>query len=294
MPWLTASSPYLTVLGIDLLVAALFATSLHFMMGPGGMHSFGHAAYFGLGAYGAALLLRAAGISMAGALLAGPLLAVAAAMLFGWFSVRLTGVYLAMLTLAFAQITWSIVFQWDDLTGGSNGLTGIWPATWLSDQRSYYLLTLLMVAASIWLLRRMLFAPFGLALRAARDSVVRAESIGLDVQRVQWVAFVLAGLFAGVAGSLYVFSKGSISPESLHVSKSVDALVMVLLGGIQSLSGPVIGAVSLTWLHDWVARHAEYWRAMLGGLILLLVLLLPQGIAGYAQSFKRLVKRVRP
>lgn len=294
MPWLTASSPYLTVLGIDLLVAALFATSLHFMMGPGGMHSFGHAAYFGLGAYGAALLLRAAGVSMEFALLAGPLVAVLGALVFGWFSVRLTGVYLAMLTLAFAQITWSIVFQWDDFTGGSNGLTGIWPAAWLNDKRSYYVLTLLMVAASIWLLRRMLFAPFGLALRAARDSAVRAEAIGLDVKRVQWIAFVLAGLFAGIAGSLYVFSKGSISPESLHVSKSVDALVMVLLGGIQALSGPVIGAVSFTWLHDLVARNAEYWRAMLGGLILLLVLLFPQGIAGYAQSLTRFVTRGRP
>lgn len=294
MPWLTASSPYLTVLGIDLLVAALFATSLHFMMGPGGMHSFGHAAYFGLGAYGAALLLRAAGVSMEFALLAGPLVAVLGALVFGWFSVRLTGVYLAMLTLAFAQITWSIVFQWDDFTGGSNGLTGIWPAAWLNDKRSYYVLTLLMVAASIWLLRRMLFAPFGLALRAARDSAVRAEAIGLDVKRVQWIAFVLAGLFAGIAGSLYVFSKGSISPESLHVSKSVDALVMVLLGGIQALSGPVIGAVSFTWLHDLVARNAEYWRAMLGGLILLLVLLFPQGIAGYAQSLTRLISRGRP
>ena len=294
MPWLTASSPYLTVLGIDLLVAALFATSLHFMMGPGGMHSFGHAAYFGLGAYGAALLLRAAGVSMEFALLAGPLVAVLGALVFGWFSVRLTGVYLAMLTLAFAQITWSIVFQWDDFTGGSNGLTGIWPAAWLNDKRSYYVLTLLMVAASIWLLRRMLFAPFGLALRAARDSAVRAEAIGLDVKRVQWIAFVLAGLFAGIAGSLYVFSKGSISPESLHVSKSVDALVMVLLGGIQALSGPVIGAVSFTWLHDLVARNAEYWRAMLGGLILLLVLLFPQGIAGYAQSLTRLFSRGRP
>lgn len=291
MPWLTASTPYLMVLGIDLLVAVLFATSLHFIMGPGGMHSFGHAAYFGLGAYGAALMLRSAGVSMEFALLAGPIAAVLGAVLFGWFSVRLTGVYLAMLTLAFAQITWSIVFQWDDFTGGSNGLTGIWPSTWLSDKNRYYLLTLMFVGASVWLLRRILFAPFGLALRAARDSSVRAEAIGIDVKTVQWVAFILAGLFAGLAGALYVFSKGGISPESLHVGKSVDALVMVLLGGIQSLSGPVVGAVGFTWLHDTVARHAEYWRALLGGLILLLVLLFPQGIAGYAKSLRHYAAR---
>lgn len=291
MPWLTASTPYLMVLGIDLLVAVLFATSLHFIMGPGGMHSFGHAAYFGLGAYGAALMLRSAGVSMEFALLAGPIAAVLGAVLFGWFSVRLTGVYLAMLTLAFAQITWSIVFQWDDFTGGSNGLTGIWPSTWLSDKNRYYLLTLMFVGASVWLLRRILFAPFGLALRAARDSSIRAEAIGIDVKTVQWVAFILAGLFAGLAGALYVFSKGGISPESLHVGKSVDALVMVLLGGIQSLSGPVVGAVGFTWLHDTVARHAEYWRALLGGLILLLVLLFPQGIAGYAKSLRHYAAR---
>ncbi|HBI82825.1 MAG TPA: ABC transporter permease [Alcaligenaceae bacterium] len=291
MPWLTASTPYLMVLGIDLLVAVLFATSLHFIMGPGGMHSFGHAAYFGLGAYGAALMLRSAGVSMEFALLAGPIVAVLGAVLFGWFSVRLTGVYLAMLTLAFAQITWSIVFQWDDFTGGSNGLTGIWPSTWLSDKNRYYLLTLMFVGASVWLLRRILFAPFGLALRAARDSSIRAEAIGIDVKTVQWVAFILAGLFAGLAGALYVFSKGGISPESLHVGKSVDALVMVLLGGIQSLSGPVVGAVGFTWLHDTVARHAEYWRALLGGLILLLVLLFPQGIAGYAKSLRHYAAR---
>lgn len=293
MPWLTKAFPYFTVLGIDLFVAALFACSLHFMMGPGGMHSFGHAAYFGLGAYGSALLLRSAGVSMEFALLIGPLVAVLGAMLFGWFSVRLTGVYLAMLTLAFAQITWSIVFQWDGFTGGSNGLTGIWPAVWLTDKRAYYLLTLVCVALSIWILRRILFAPFGLALRASRDSAERAESIGIDVKRVQWVAFALAGLFAGLAGSLYAFSKGSISPESLYVGKSVDALVMVLLGGIQTLSGPIVGAVSFTWLHDMVARNAEYWRALLGGLILLLVLLFPQGIAGYVDSLRGFIRRGR-
>jgi branched-chain amino acid transport system permease protein len=283
LPWLTSASPYFTVLSIDLLVAVLFATSLHFIMGPAGMHSFGHAAYFGLGAYGAALLFKALGLPMEVALLLAPLVAGVGALLFGWFSVRLSGVYLAMLTLAFAQITWAVVFQWDALTGGSNGLTGVWPAAWLTDKKNYYFLTLSCVVVSVWVLRRMLHAPLGYAMRAGRDSPMRADAIGIHVKRVQWVAFVIAGVFAGVAGALFAFSKGSISPETLHVSRSVDGLVMVLLGGIQTLAGPIVGAVSFTWLHDVIARNTEYWRAMLGGIILLLVLLFPEGIAGFAR-----------
>jgi branched-chain amino acid transport system permease protein len=288
MPPLTTASPYITVLMIDLMIAALFAASLHFIMGPAGMHSFGHAAYFGLGAYAAALLMRSLNLPMEAALLAAPLAAGLGALLFGWFAVRLSGVYLAMLTLAFAQITWAVVYQWDDFTGGSNGLTGVWPAEWLSDKTTYYYLTLALVVAGVLALRRMLFSPFGYAMRAGRDSVLRADAIGIDVKRVQWMAFVIAGVFAGLAGALFAFSKGSISPEAIAVGKSVDGLVMVLLGGLQTLAGPVVGAVTFTWLHDTVARSTDYWRALLGAIILLLVLLFPQGIAGFfRQIFDR-------
>ena len=283
MPWLTPNSPYTTVLMIDLLIAALFAASLHFIMGPAGMHSFGHAAYFGLGAYGAALLVRALGLSMEVSLLVAPLVAAFGALVFGWFAVRLSGVYLAMLTLAFAQITWAVTFQWDSFTGGSNGLTGVWPSALFSDKRMYYWLTLGLVVAGVLGLRRVLFSPFGYALRAGRDSVLRADAIGIDVKRLQWFAFVLAGGVAGLAGALYALSKGRIAPEAMSVGKSVDGLVMVLLGGIQTLAGPVVGAFSFTWLHDVVARNTDYWRAMLGSVILLLVLLFPQGISGSAQ-----------
>ena len=290
MPWLTLNSPYTLVLMIDLLIAALFAASLHFIMGPAGMHSFGHAAYFGLGAYGAALMVRYGHMPMELALLLAPFVAAAGALLFGWFCVRLSGVYLAMLTLAFAQITWAITYQWDSVTGGSNGLTGVWPAQWLADKRFYYGLTLVLVGLGLWWLRRLLYSPFGYALRAGRDSLLRADAIGIDVKRMQWLAFVISGALAGLAGALYAFSKGSISPETLAVGKSVDGLVMVLLGGIQTLTGPVVGAVSFTWLQDTVARNTDYWRAMLGGIILLLVLLFPQGIVG---GLKRLLGRWR-
>lgn len=280
LPMLAKTSPYALVLGTDVLIAVLFATSLHFIMGPGGMHSFGHAAYFGLGAYGASLLVKFAAAPMLGAIAFAPLVALTGALVFGWFAVRLSGVYLAMLTLAFAQIVWSIVFQWENVTGGSNGVVGIWP-TWPFDTpAAYYLLTLALAVCGVLWLRRMLFSPFGYAMRAGRDSPLRAEAIGIDVKRVHWIAFAVAGAVCGVAGALFAFAKGSISPETISVGRSIDGLVMVLLGGIQTISGPIVGASVFTLLQDTIMRQAEYWRALLGGIILLLVLVFPGGIVG--------------
>jgi branched-chain amino acid transport system permease protein len=136
----------------------------------------------------------------------------------------------------------------------------------------------------VWLLRKMLFSPLGYAMRASRDSVLRAEAIGIDVKRVQWAAFVVASLFCGLAGSLYAFSKGTISPEVISVSRSVDGLVMVLLGGLQTLTGPIVGAAVFTWLQDTVARQTDYWQALLGLAILLLVMAFPQGIVGFVRE----------
>jgi len=187
-------------------------------------------------------------------------------------------VYLAMLTLAFAQIAWSVAFQWDRVTGGSNGLIGIWPAHWLASRPAYYVFTLMLCASGIFFIWKTLHAPFGYALRAARDSPLRADAIGIDVRTVQWAAFALAGAFAGMAGGVYAFSKGSISTEVLSVPRSVDGLVMVLLGGVQTLTGPVWGAALFIWLEDTVSRTIDYWQATIGAVILLLVLLLPNGI----------------
>ena len=280
LPLASNAFPYALVIGIEMLIAVLFAVSLHFLMGPGGMHSFGHAAYFGLGAYGAALLATRVGLPMEAALLLAPFVALIGALVSGWFSVRLSGIYLAMLTLAFAQIVWAILYQWDDLTGGSNGLVGVWPATWLSSASAYYLLVLIACAIAVTVLWRMLFAPFGTALRASRDSPLRAEAIGIGVMRTQWIAFVIAGAFCGLAGALFAFSKGSISPEAASIGHSIDGLVMVLLGGIETLMGPVVGAALFTWLQDTLARDVAYWKAMLGAVMLALVLLFPAGIVG--------------
>jgi branched-chain amino acid transport system permease protein len=280
LPLASKTSPYALVLGIDVLIAILFATSLHFIMGPGGMHSFGHAAYFGLGAYAAGLMVKFLGAPMPAALMAAPLAALAGALLFGWFSVRLSGVYLAMLTLAFAQIVWSILFQWENVTGGSNGILGIWPQAPFNSRPAFYLLTLALVVAGVLLLRRFLFAPFGFAMRAGRDSALRAEAIGINVKRVHWIGFAIAGLFAGVAGGLFAFAKGTISPEVAWVSRSIDGMVMVLLGGIQTLTGPIVGAALFTFLQDSVMRETTFWRGLLGAVILFLVLVFPGGIVG--------------
>ena len=266
------SDQYLLVLVTDMLVFALFAASLHLLMGPGGMASFGHAAYFGVGAYAGALVFLRLGWPFEGSLFAGLLAAALAAALFGWFCVRLSGVYLAMLTLAFAQITWSVAFQWDAITGGSNGLVGLWPQQWLSSRAPYYCLALGVCGIAIVALWRIAHSPFGYALRAARDSPLRAGAIGIDVRMIQWAAFIIAGLSAGLAGVLFAFSKGSISPETLSVQRSVDGLVMVMLGGVHTLTGPVWGAAGFTWLQDVMARSIEYWRAAMGAAILLLVL----------------------
>jgi branched-chain amino acid transport system permease protein len=218
------------------------------------------------------------------ALVAAPLLALAGALVAGWFCVRLSGVYLAMLTLAFSQIAWSVAFQWDGVTGGSNGLIGVWPAPWLASKPAYFYLALVLCGAAVALVWRTIFSPFGFALRAARDSPLRAEAVGIPVRAVQWAAFTIAGTLAGLAGALFAFSKGSISPEVLSVPRSVDALVMVLLGGVQTLTGPVWGAGVFTWLEDSVSREIEYWRAAIGAVIVLLVLAFPQGVAGFVKE----------
>jgi branched-chain amino acid transport system permease protein len=166
------------------------------------------------------------------------------------------------------------------VTGGSNGVVGVWPAAPFNSRSVFFLLTLACAVIAVLLLRRMLFAPFGYAMRAGRDSALRAEAIGIDVKRVHWLGFAIAGTACGIAGGLFAFAKGSISPETIAVGRSIDGLVMVLLGGIQTLTGPIVGASVFAVLQDTVMRQTEYWRALLGAVILLLVLAFPGGIVG--------------
>ena len=270
---------FVVVLLSDIFVFALFAAGLHYMMGTGGLISFGHAAFFGLGAYGAALSVKTFGISMPAALILAPVIAGIGAIIIGWFAIRLSGVYLAMLTLAAAQILWSIAIQWQDVTGGDDGILGIWPSAWATDATAFYYLALTLCTTTICALMYLSLGQHGLLLRATRDAAPRAAALGINVKARQWIAIVIAGAAAGLAGGIFVFSKGSVFPDVLAIPHSVDALVMVLLGGLHAPAGPIIGAGVFALLEDGLSR-LPYWRAFLGITIVIVSIYAPNGLAG--------------
>ena len=282
-------SQFAQVLVTDILIFCLFAASLHFLLGMGGLVSFGHAAYYGGGAYVAALLVSHTNTPMELAFLFAPLGAGLIALLIGWICLRLTGVYFAMLTLAFAQLLWSLVYQWGEFTGGDDGLVDIWPATWLNDTSIYFYFTVVIAVGGILLLRHVAHSPFGYALRAARDSSLQAESNGIHVKLVQITAFGFAGMMAGLAGGLFVFSKGSIFPNEMEIARSFDALIVVFLGGIKTLSGGFVGGAVFKGIEDVLTRF-EYWRLFFGLLIILIVILAPDGIVG---AIRRSVENIK-
>jgi branched-chain amino acid transport system permease protein len=267
-------------IAVEIFAFALFAASLHLLMSVGGMVSFGHAAYFGLGAYGAAVLLKLAGLPMPAAFVLAPVVAALAACVFGYFCVRLSSIYFAMLTLAFAQIVYAVVHQWDDVTGGDNGMLSVWPARWLASPSRYYYWALAATLVGLLLLRLVTASPFGLTLRAARDHARRAEAVGVNIRALQWTAFVVAGFVAGLGGAIYAFLKGSVFPVYTESPMSVQPLVMVLLGGVGAPSGPLIGAAVYKLLDTVITRYTDYWQIVLGAILLVLVLAFPRGIAG--------------
>jgi branched-chain amino acid transport system permease protein len=278
---------YALNVGAEIAIFVIFAASLHFLMSAGGLASFGHAAYFGLGAYGAAFLAKLVGLPMIASLLLGPLLGLLGAALFGFFTVQLSGVYFAMLTLAFAQIVWSIAFQWVALTGGDNGILGVWPEPWAASPARFYWLSLFIAVLAVAALRIAVFSPFGFALRATRDSPLRGEAIGIDGKRIQWTAFVIAGAFAAIAGALFAYLKGSVFPDNLGISLSVDALVMVLLGGVETVSGAIVGAIVYKALSIWLVSQTDLSKLVLGGFIVLIVVVFPKGIVGTMETIWR-------
>jgi branched-chain amino acid transport system permease protein len=282
---------YVIKVGVEILCFALAAFSLNFLIGVGGIVSFGHAAYFGVGAYASGLLVTKLATGMVPALIAAPLLAALAAGVFGFFIVRLSGIYLAMLTLALAQITYAVAFQWVEVTGGDNGVVGVWPSSWAASRISYYYLVLLVTGAAVALLRQGIYAPFGYTLRAARDSAARAGAIGINVRAHRWAAFTIAGAAAGLAGGLFAFSKGSIDPTLISISLSIDFLVMTLLGGVQTVVGPLVGAAAFHTIRDFLLPLTDYWRLLLGLAIIAIVLLVPRGIAGGAGEIRSRLER---
>jgi branched-chain amino acid transport system permease protein len=273
--------PFFLQLLTEIAIVGLFATAFNLLMGFGGMVSFGHAAYFALGAYAPALLVKRLGLPMLLALPAAPVVAAAGALLFGFFIVRLSHTYFAMLSLAFAQIVFTIIFKWKALTGGDDGLLDVWPPIWLKSPAAFYYFTLAVVGMSVLALRAIVESPFGYALRSVRENPRRARFIGIDVRRHQLVAFVISGAFSGLAGGLFAFYNGSVFPDFAYFTKSFEPLVVALLGGVQSFFGPLAGAFGFKILEWLVSRQwPVYWPLFLGTIVVVVIVLLPYGFVG--------------
>ena len=276
---------FFVVLLTEIAIVALFATAFNLLMGFGGMVSFGHAAYFALGAYTAALLVKRLDVPMLLALPAAPIVAAAGALFFGFFIVRLSHTYFAMLSLAFAQIVFTVIFKWTALTGGDNGLLNVWPPPALKSARAYCYLTLAAVGLSLLALHAIVHSPFGYALRAVRENPRRARFIGVNVRRHQLVAFVVSGFFSGMAGGLFAFFNGSVFPDFAYFNKSFEPLVVALLGGVHSFFGPLAGAVGFKILETFIARQwPVYWPLFLGSVVIAVIILLPQGFVGLVEG----------
>jgi branched-chain amino acid transport system permease protein len=300
VPWL--GSRYDTFLATQIAIEALFAVSLNLLLGTTGLVSFGHVAYFGVGAYVCAILMKTYGVPFAGAFPAAGIGAAIFALVFGFFCVRLTKIYFAMLTLAFSQIVWAICFKWNDVTGGDQGLPDIpypdldWMAAipGLADLRisdRFYLLTLLLVAVCLAVLRQIVRSPFGRMLTTIRDNSERAAFIGINVRAYQLAAFVVAGAFAGLAGALFgIFNRG-VFADYVFWSKSAEVMIMTILGGMDYFWGPPVGALALVWLNQEITSYTEYWPFVLGTLLVVLLYAFPGGIVGGLAAAFRLVRR---
>src|SRR5262245_7558887 len=276
-----ALPPFFLQLLTEIAIVGLFATAFNLLMGFGGMVSFGHAAYFALGAYAPALLVKRLGLPMLLALPAAPVVAAAGALLFGFFIVRLSHTYFAMLSLAFAQIVFTVIFKWKALTGGDDGLLDVWPPAWLKSPAAFYYFTLVVVGVSVLALRAVVDSPFGYALRSVRENPRRARFIGIDVRRHQLVAFVISGAFSGLAGGLFAFYNGSVFPDFAYFTKSFEPLVVALLGGVQSFFGPLAGALGFKILEWLVSRQwPVYWPLFLGTIVVVVIVVLPNGFVG--------------
>src|SRR4029453_5134557 len=234
--------------------------------------------------YAAALLVKQAAWPMPLALATAPFVAASGALFFGFFIVRLTQTYFAMLSLAFAQIVFTVIFKWKSLTGGDDGILNLWPPPVLKSPLAYCYFTLAVTGVAMLALRAIVDSPFGYALRAIRENPRRARFIGVNVRRHQLFAFVLSGFFSGLAGGLFAFFNGSVFPDFAYLNTSFEPLVVVLLGGIQSFFGPLAGAVGFKILETFIARQwPVYWPLFLGSAVVFVVIALPQGFVGLLQ-----------
>ncbi|HEU0154772.1 MAG TPA: branched-chain amino acid ABC transporter permease [Stellaceae bacterium] len=305
VPWL--GTRYDTFLAAQIAIDALFAVSLNLLLGTTGLVSFGHVAYFGVGAYVCGILMKTYEVPFVLAFPAAGLGAGLFALVSGYFCVRLMKLYFAMLTLAFSQIVWAICYKWNDVTGGDQGLPEIpypnldWMSAIpgcadLSIGARFYLLTIALVAISLAIIRQITRSPFGRMLTTIRDNPERAAFIGLNVRAYELAAFVVAGIFAGLAGALYgLFSRG-VFADYVFWSKSAEVMIMTILGGMGYFWGPSVGAFALVWLNQQITAYTQYWPFVLGAILLVLLFAFPGGIvggivAGYRLARRRLVGR---
>ncbi len=269
-----------TTLLTEIAIFALFASSLNLLMSFGHMVSFGHSAYFGLGAYGFTLLVVKAGLPVEAAVFLGPLAAALGGLVFGALCVRLTEIYFAMLTLACAQITYTVLFQWYDFTGGDTGITGFMMPRFGLSERNFASLVIGVVTVALFALWWIVRSPLGLSIRSAGQDRFRAEALGLGVRRVQLTAFVIAAFFAGVAGTLYAVLHGSAFPDYAGLGLTLDSLIMVVIGGLNSFAGGIWGAVIYKLLGAIVPAYIHEWELVIGLILLAIVLVAPKGFAG--------------
>jgi branched-chain amino acid transport system permease protein len=290
-----AVRPYYVELTTRMMIFAIFAMSLDLLLGYTGLASLGHAAYFGVGAYTAALLALRLGVAGAVAFPAALLAATAMGALFAPLALRARGSYFLMITFALAQVLWSVAFGWRSLTNGDDGMPGVprpnfgWS---LESANSYYYFVLVLTALAVLALVAIVRSPFGRALRGIRESESRMQALGYHVWRYQFAAFVLAAGFAGLAGALYAYFNRFVGPEYLYVIQSAEALIMVILGGAGTLLGPALGAAIIVFLEDFVSSITEHWVLVLGVIYVVVTLFAPRGLIGLVEGFRQ--RRAEP
>jgi len=274
---------YLTVL-CEALVMAMLAISFNLLFGYMGQMSFGQAAFYGLGGYAVAMLMVKLHFNFWLSIVAGVLLAAAVGLIVGYFCVRLRGIYFAVLTLAFGQLIWTIVFKWHDVTGGDDGIQGVFPPEFLKSPSAYYYLILVVFLVSSWIVWKIIHSPFGHTITAMRENSERTEFLGINIARYQLITFVIAAALAGLAGAIWVPFYRSVAPSYLTWIKSGEPVMAAILGGPSVFLGPVLGMFVITFFHAWVLGFTVYWPVVMGALILFIIFFLPGGILGFAKD----------
>ncbi len=277
-------SRFYVFLATDILIMGLFAVSLNLLLGYTGLVSFGHAAYFGVGAYTCTLMMQKAGAAFPISFVAAGVLGALVALVIGFFCVQLTKIYFAMLTLAFSQIVWAIVFKWNSLTNGDTGIIGINFPQHLDSPTRFYYFTLAVIVVSFYFLRRLVNSPFGRVLTTIRENPERTQFIGINVKLFQLIAFMVSGFFAAIAGALFGIFNHSIFPDFIFWSQGAEVLIMSLLGGIYNFFGPVVGAAVLLYLRMQVTSYTQYWPIILGTILALILFFFPGGIVGFLKT----------